>query len=108
MAIAVVVLGAGLAVVLVILHKRKKGAQEKPELMEVDTTDDEDVDVYAMNDSTPAVPATVAEPDEAAEEPAEEAPAEAVPESAEEAPAEEAAAPAETPAEQSPETPSEE
>ena len=107
-AIAVVVLGAGLAVVLVILHKRKKGAQEKPELMEVDTTDDEDVDVYAMNDSTPAVPATVAEPDEAAEEPAEEAPAEAVPESAEEAPAEEAAAPAETPAEQSPETPSEE
>lgn len=108
-AIAVVVLGAGLAVVLVILHKRKKGAQEKPELMEVDTTDDEDVDVYAMNDSTPAVPATVAEPDET-EEPAEssEAPAEAVPESAEEAPAEETAAPAETPAEQSPETPSEE
>ena len=104
MAIAVVVLGAGLAVVLVILHKRKKGAQEKPELMEVDTTDDEDVDVYAMNDSTPAVPATVAEPDEAAEEPAEES----------EAPAEEAEepaeteAPAETPAEQSPETPSEE
>ena len=103
-AIAVVVLGAGLAVVLVILHKRKKGAQEKPELMEVDTTDDEDVDVYAMNDSTPAVPATVAEPDEAAEEPAEES----------EAPAEEAEepaeteAPAETPAEQSPETPSEE
>ena len=97
-AIAVVVLGAGLAVVLVILHKRKKGAQEKPELMEVDTTDDEDVDVYAMNDSTPAVPATVAEPDEAAEEPAEES----------EASAEEAAAPAETPAEQSPETPSEE
>ena len=103
-AIAVVVLGAGLAVVLVILHKRKKDAQEKPELMEVDTTDDEDVDVYAMNDSTPAVPATVAEPDEAAEEPAEES----------EAPAEEAEepaeteAPAETPAEQSPETPSEE
>ena len=103
-AIAVVVLGAGLAVVLVILHKRKKGAQEKPELMEVDTTDDEDVDVYAMNDSTPAVPATVAEPDEDAEEPAEES----------EAPAEEAEepaeteAPAETPAEQSPETPSEE
>ena len=103
-AIAVVVLGAGLAVVLVILHKRKKGAQEKPELMEVDTTDDEDVDVYAMNDSTPAVPATVAEPDEAAEESAEES----------EAPAEEAEepaeteAPAETPAEQSPETPSEE
>ena len=97
-AIAVVVLGAGLAVVLVILHKRKKDAQEKPELMEVDTTDDEDVDVYAMNDSTPAVPATVAEPDEAAEEPAEES----------EASAEEAAAPAETPAEQSPETPSEE
>ena len=103
-AIAVVVLGAGLAVVLVILHKRKKGAQEKPELMEVDTTDDEDVDVYAMNDSTPAVPATVAEPDEAAEEPAEES----------EAPAEEAEepaeteAPAETPAEPSPETPSEE
>ena len=103
-AIAVVVLGAGLAVVLVILHKRKKDAQEKPELMEVDTTDDEDVDVYAMNDSTPAVPATVAEPDEAAEEPAEES----------EAPAEEAEepaeteAPAETPAEPSPETPSEE
>ena len=103
-AIAVVVLGAGLAVVLVILHKRKKGAQEKPELMEVDTTDDEDVDVYAMNDSTPAVPATVAEPDEAAEESAEES----------EAPAEEAEepaeteAPAETPAEQSPETPSDE
>lgn len=103
-AIAVVVLAAGLAVVLVILHKRKKDAQEKPELMEVDTTDDEDVDVYAMNDSTPAVPATVAEPDEAAEEPAEES----------EAPAEEAEepaeteAPAETPAEQSPETPSEE
>ena len=103
-AIAVVVLGTGLAVVLVILHKRKKDAQEKPELMEVDTTDDEDVDVYAMNDSTPAVPATVAEPDEAAEEPAEES----------EAPAEEAEepaeteAPAETPAEQSPETPSEE
>ena len=114
-AIAVVVLGAGLAVVLVILHKRKKDAQEKPELMEVDTTDDEDVDVYAMNDSTPAVPATVAEPDEAAEEPAEEseasaeeAPAEAVPESAEEVLAEKTAAPAETPAEQSPETPSEE
>ena len=114
-AIAVVVLGAGLAVVLVILHKRKKGAQEKPELMEVDTTDDEDVDVYAMNDSTPAVPATVAEPEETAEEPAEEseasaeeAPAEAVPESAEEVLAEETAAPAETPAEQSPETPSEE
>ena len=103
-AIAVVVLGAGLAVVLVILHKRKKGAQEKPELMEVDTTDDEDVDVYAMKDSTPAVPATVAEPEETAEEPAEES----------EAPAEEAEepaeteAPAETPAEQSPETPSEE
>lgn len=103
-AIAVVVLGAGLAVVLVILHKRKKDAREKPELMEVDTTDDEDVDVYAMNDSTPAVPATVAEPDEAAEEPAEES----------EAPAEEAEepaeteAPAETPAEPSPETPSEE
>lgn len=103
-AIAVVVLGAGLAVVLVILHKRKKGAQEKPELMEVDTTDDEDVDVYAMNDSTPAVPATVAEPDEAAEEPAEESEASA--EEAEE-PAE-TEAPAETPAEQSPETPSEE
>ena len=103
-AIAVVVLGAGLAVVLVILHKRKKGAQEKPELMEVDTTDDEDVDVYAMNDSTPAVPATVAEPDEAAEEPAEESEASA--EEAEE-PAE-TEAPAEMPAEQSPETPSEE
>ena len=103
-AIAVVVLGAGLAVVLVILHKRKKDAQEKPELMEVDTTDDEDVDVYAMNDSTPAVPATVAEPDEAAEEPAEESEASA--EEAEE-PAE-TEAPAETPAEQSPETPSEE
>ena len=102
-AIAVVVLGAGLAVVLVILHKRKKGAQEKPELMEVDTTDDEDVDVYAMNDSTPAVPATVAEPGET-EEPAEssEAPAEEAEEPAE------TEAPAETPAEQSPETPSEE
>ena len=103
MAIAVVVLGAGLAVVLVILHKRKKDAQEKPELMEVDTTDDEDVDVYAMNDSTPAVPATVAEPEET-EEPAEssEAPAEEAEEPAE------TEAPAETPAEQSPETPSEE
>lgn len=102
-AIAVVVLGAGLAVVLVILHKRKKDAQEKPELMEVDTTDDEDVDVYAMNDSTPAVPATVAEPGET-EEPAEssEAPAEEAEEPAE------TEAPAETPAEQSPETPSEE
>ena len=103
-AIAVVVLAAGLAVVLVILHKRKKDAQEKPELMEVDTTDDEDVDVYAMNDSTPAVPATVAEPDEAAEEPAEESEA---PAEEEEEPAE-TEAPAETPAEQSPETPSEE
>lgn len=102
-AIAVVVLGAGLAVVLVILHKRKKDAQEKPELMEVDTTDDEDVDVYAMNDSTPAVPATVAEPEET-EEPAEssEVPAEEAEEPAE------TEAPAETPAEQSPETPSEE
>ena len=72
--IAVVVLGAGLTVVLV-LRKRNAEEEEKEELMEVDTTDDTEVDVYAMNDSTPAVPATVAEETDEAQESADEEPA---------------------------------
>lgn len=110
-AIAVVVLGAGFAVVLVVLHKRKKGTEEKPELMEVDTTDDEDVDVYAMNDSAPAVPAVVTEPaDEASAGTSEETPAGEADEAADEISAEEAgeAPAAETPAESVPAAPAEE
>ena len=81
-AIAVVVLGGGLAAVLIILRKRKKASEEKPELMEVDTTDDENVDVYAVNDSAPAVPAAAEDTAEVVSEPADPADtAEAVSES---------------------------
>ena len=100
-AIGVVVLGAALAIVL-ILRKKSQAGEEKPELMEVDTTDDTDVDVYANNDSAPAVPAVPAEEAPVEEAPAEETPAEEAPAEipAEEAPVEET--PVEAPAEEAP------
>ncbi len=106
-AIGLVVIGAAVAVYF-FLRSRKTDDTPVERKMFVDTTDDEDVDVYAMDEPTPeevpeenVAPAeepaeTPAEPEAPAEEPTE-APAEP------EAPAEE---PAETPAE--PEAPAEE
>ncbi len=90
--IGLVVIAAAVAIFF-ILKSRKKETEPEKEKMFVDTTDDEDVDVYAP---TPA--------EEVPEEPAEEAPAEEAP--AEEAPVEEPAE--EAPAEEAPEVPAEE
>ncbi len=95
-AIGVVVIGCA-AAVIVVLRKKKETAPAEEEKMNVDTTDDRDVDVYAT-DEEPAEEVLVAEP--ADETPADEAPVEETP--AEEAPVEEAPV-EETPAEEAPE-----
>ena len=55
--IGIVVIGAGLTIFFVHRAKKNKAAENKPAKMVVDTTDDEDIDVYAEN----AEPLTEAE-----------------------------------------------
>lgn len=111
LAIAAVVAGATVTTVLLVLRKKKNATKEPVKKLEVDTSDDRDIDVYATNDGNLEEAANAdaeesAEPAEAAEEATE--PTEAVEESAEttEAPAEDAPATeepeAETPATESP------
>ena len=97
-----IVVAAAVVVPIVVVKKRRKAQDALPreERMAVDTTDDKDVDVYAVNDA-PAQEAaeqaeTVPEPaEEPTEEPVSEVPAEETEENAAEAPAEQAAEPEE-------------
>ena len=116
-ACVIVVAGGGLAAYFLVRknQKEKSAAAPKPARMRVDTTDDRDVDVYAVSEpkaetelaETPAE-APAEEPAEvSAEEPAE-APAEEAAPAPAEAPAEEAApAPVEAPAEEAAPAPAE-
>ncbi len=94
-----VVVAAAVVVPIVVVKKRKKSKDALPreERMAVDTTDDRDVDVYAVNDAPAQEAAEQAEESvsEPAEEPTEErvseVPADGSEENAAEAPAEQAA-----------------
>ena len=97
-----IVVAAAVVVPIVVVKKRRKAQDALPreERMAVDTTDDKDVDVYAVNDApaqeTAEQAETVPEPaEEPTEEPVSEVPAEETEESAAEAPAEQAAEPEE-------------
>lgn len=97
-----IVVAAAIVVPIVVVKKRRKAQDALPreERMAVDTTDDKDVDVYAVNDAPAQETAEQAETvPEPAEEPTEElvseVPAEETEESAAEAPAEQAAEPEE-------------
>ena len=97
--IAVVVAAAVVLPVVIVRSRKKKAAAPRAERMAVDTTDDKDVDVYAVSDEahTQAV-----EPEEApAEEPAEKS-SEVPEEAAQEAPAEEPSEASEEAAEEAP------
>ena len=98
-AIGVVVIGAGLAVFFIVRAKKKPRDDSHAPLMEVDTTDDRDVDVYTQAEAVKEE-LTPEQAEEATEAPAEEA--EAIVEG--EVPAEESVAPADA----APEAPAEE
>lgn len=66
--IGVVVIGAGLAVFFIVRSRRKKSAERAYKTyMDVDTTDDRDVDVYAANDAAEESNVQELTPEEAAE-----------------------------------------
>ena len=88
-AIGVVVIGSGLAVFFIVRAKKKPRDDSHAPLMEVDTTDDRDVDVYTQAEAVKEE-LTPEQAEEATEAPAEEA--EAIVEG--EVPAEESVAPA--------------